>query len=227
MNITGATQGDTGSWDFGFVQIAKAKCMEFYYAGRMASEGAISCRVHIPPALQSPIVLDSEASRSPWTVSAPRFNSSGSAIHATTGDHPAAKVPFKLRNVKRNADNYLYHVIDEREFWSVFTAVDPNNRRIYLAHCHWVQRHNQKFLWRNYAPQKGANNSTFSFVDRDVKGAPTAQELQGILNNPTGGDIFNEVADRAMVQALLGPTGPNRTELDVWFPGCGNPYFFE
>jgi hypothetical protein len=207
----GAT-GSPAGWQIGFVQICKLNAGQVYYAGRIRSEGSIA--VMFERAMPAQVLLDSLADRTPWTRLTDRFKMTGNQITSPTGDHPAVKVPQKLRNSGRNVDNFLFHMIDDREFWSIFTAIDPTGKRTSLAHFHWKVRYEAKLTWNGGRPT--VQDSSHFDPGSKAKGAPSEPELQSLIGNPVGPQ-FNDAAAAAMKTAFLGARGPNRTENDTWF----------
>jgi len=96
------------------------------------------------------------------------------------GDHPACRVPLTKKNSSRsNVDNFLFQVIDDREFWTIFTAQDPGVAPVYLAHFHWKVRYEFEFTWRDSKAVLRRSNSSVSVPERNVKGRPTEGALQG------------------------------------------------
>jgi hypothetical protein len=207
------------SWNFGFVQIGRVRTPELhgaFYAGRMRSEGSIAVRPGVPPALASPVLYDASGSPpDPW-FETPNPSFTPPRINASWGDHPALKVPLRLRNSGRNLDNFLFQLIFDREFWTIFTATDPSGKITYIAHFHWQVRYDIELMWRNQTAQIRKNKSTAGVLDAKVNGAPADPQLQTILAHPSG-DRANTVFSKAITQAFFGARGPNRTENDRWF----------
>jgi hypothetical protein len=224
VTVSGAVGDRTDGVEFGFIQITRANTISINFAGRVPSEGSINVQAHVPPAMQNPVMLDSDTHHSPWTRNAPRFTVVGPAVQGSTGDHPALFVPRKMRNSLKNVDNFLFHVVDEREFWSIFTALDAKGTRTYLAHFHWLVRYDQKFNWRNGEPHKSTPSSSFRMLERNVKGAPTEQAIAGLLKDPVGPQ-FNDTAKQAITTAMLGPRGSNRSENPGWFVNVPHDFF--
>jgi hypothetical protein len=195
-------------WQFGFVQLAKMHAGAAFYAGRIASEGGIA--VNFKNAMPSALLLDSIAGRSPFTAAPPTFDVVNEVVTCPMADHPALKVPQKLRNSARVVDNFLFHVLDDREFWTVLTAVDPRGVRQHLAHFHWRISHDVKFSWVKGAPIVGPRTSSFTLIGT-ARGAPPEPELQPLLADPAPPQ-FNDAAAAATLASFLGARGPNRSE---------------
>lgn len=216
--------GDTlNGFDFGFIQLSRVNFFGIFYAGRIRSEGSIGILVHVPPALPNALLLDSDANFTPFTAPQPRFQFSAGEVKSTTGDHPANFVGRELRNSITNIKNFLFQVVDSREFWSVFTAIDRQGKTQHLAHFHWSLRHDVKFSWLGGNPIVSTTQSSFKIL-RNEKGAPKEPELQSLLTNPIGPQ-FNVVSQAALLQATLGARGPNRSENPQWFNNVPNNFF--
>jgi len=202
-------------WQFGFIQITQMVSGMAFYAGRTSREGSIS--VLFENAMPARVLLDSLDDRSPWTRPEPRAALVNGSIECSSSDHPAMKLPRKLRNSGRNVDNFLFHAIDHRLFWTVLTAIEPDGRtRHHLAHLHWSVHHNVQFRWRAGQPTVGRSSGRGYELLRRTRGAPTEPELQALLVNPQPPQ-FNPASANAMLQAFWGARGPNRTENDRWF----------
>ena len=214
--------------DFGFVQIGRVNPGQsfsgIFYAGRMRSEGSVTINPNIPPALASPILYDSTGSPpDPW-FETPTPSFTPPKINASWGDHPAIKVPLKIRNSGRNVDNFLFQLIFDRDFWTIFTATDPAGKIIYIAHFHWQVRYDVELMWRNQDATVRHNRSVAKVIDAKVKGAPTDTDLQPLLTNPSG-DRANKLYGKAVTQAFFGARGPNHTENDKWFTTVPNDFW--
>jgi len=204
--------GDLTNWNFGFVQIAKMNSGRAFYAGRKKSEGGVG--VFFDNAMTSKVLLDSLDTRSPWTVGVDRWKVESGQIKCVTADHPALKVPREVRNAGRNVQNFLFHVLDDREFWTVLGARTPTDKMEYYAYFHWQVSHNVKFNWVNGDPVVDKNNSrsTYSMLEKG-KGPPTSGELKSLLDNPDQPQ-FNKASEDAMIKAYWGARGANRVEVD-------------
>ncbi len=215
-HVNVSTTGGTGlsGFEFGFVQLTKLVSGMAFYAGRKASEGSIT--VAFENAMPAALLLDSVADRTPFTRAAPRQEFTGRTVECGTSDHPALKVPRQLRNSGRNIDNFLFHVIDRRQFWTVLTAINPAGQRQHLAHLHWEVSHNVKLKWVGGEPRLASSTGEGFVLRRNQRGAPPEADLQALLAAPVPPQ-FNKSADAAMLQSFLGGRGPNRTELDSRF----------
>ncbi len=217
-----------GNFNFGFVQIGRINPGQsfsgIFYAGRMHSEGSITVNPNVPPALASPILYDSTGSPPDPFFETPTGSFTPPKMNATWGDHPALKVPLKLRNSGRNVDNFLFHLILDREFWTIFTSTDAAAKITYIAHFHWQVRYDVELMWRNQNAVVRRNKSIAKVVDAKVKGAPTDADLQPLLAKPSGARA-NALYGRAMTQAFFGARGPNHTENDTRFANVPNDFW--
>jgi hypothetical protein len=59
----------------------------------------------------------------PWKRKVPQFQFVAPEVESETGDHPAVMAGWELPNSNTNVTNFLFHIVDSREFWSVFTAI--------------------------------------------------------------------------------------------------------
>ena len=199
--------------DFGFVQLARANFFGAFYAGRIPSEGSVGVLASTPPALINALMLDATGTPpDPFFLDPATSSFVSPQMNSSWGDHPACRVPLTKKNSSRsNVDNFLFQIIDDREFWTIFTAVDPGAAPRYLAHFHWKVRYEFDFTWVDAKAVLRRSNSSVSVPERNVKGRPTDGELQGLLNAPKG-TRANVLFDLALRSALNGATGPNRSE---------------
>jgi hypothetical protein len=182
----------------------------------MPSEGSITVNASVPPALASPILYDGTGTPpDPW-FETPHPSFVPPNISATWGDHPAIKIPLRLRNSGRNLDNFLFQVMLDREFWTIFTATDPAGKISYIGHFQWRVRFDVELMWRNQSAMLRRNKSFVTVIEAKVKGGPTEPALQSLLANPSG-DRANTLYGKSILQAFFGSRGPNRTENDRWF----------
>lgn len=210
-------------WEFGFVQLTKMVSGKAYYAGRLSREGSIA--VSFENAMPAPLLLDSLDDRSPWTRRAPRFTLANGLVECRSSDHPTMKLPRKLRNSGRNVDNFLFHAIDERLFWTVLTAVETSSRkRHHLAHLHWCVHHDVKFQWRGGEPTPMHSRGRGYALLRNARGAPPEAELQALLADPQPPQ-FNPASSQALLQAFLGARGANRSENERWFMNVPSDFY--
>jgi hypothetical protein len=215
----GETIGDV---TFGFVQLQKAAKTQFFYAGRFPSHGSMILTVNAPPAMPDQLALDSHDGFVPFTVSQAqgRFQFANGVVTASTGDHPLVKAGREMSgtdkmNRKTKQTNFLFHVIDERDFWTIFTFRGKDDKLQYLAHFTWNLKYNCRFKWLNNTPKIDINSSTIKFGTM-IKGAPTDSFLQSLLKNPDVPNA-NDVMLFAIVATLKAPQGANRNDLETRF----------
>jgi hypothetical protein len=214
INFIGTVQAATTpsefkTWRFCFLQFQKVDELGMFYAGPKRRSGQISLFISKPPALTTSLHLDSEDEFSPWTHA---FDGtlSGGKITAISGDHPAARAPKHMTNSVTNALKFLFHIVDVRRFWTVFSAQDPAGDFHHLAHVEWKLRYDFMFVWRNGSPKVHQNRSLLS-ASQSVSGAPTEEGLNALLKNPKPPHANAEVRKAIKHAVLHGP--PNRSDL--------------
>jgi hypothetical protein len=212
VNATGGEKDWTG-WRFAFIQLHKVHQMGFWYAGKRPADGGIGIIVNKPPALTKDLCLDSEDAFKPWTRADDHYFFEGKARNFST-DHPACRAKRDLPNTVTSRMNYLFHIVDRRELWTVFTVRDPAGKFQHLAHVRWKLEYNFQFRWRNDKPEVATDSSSFT-VDAFKKGAPTDSELTPLLEKPEP-PLANPSTRAAITAAVLGGP-PNRTDLDRRF----------
>ncbi len=207
---------DADQVEFGFVQLARANRFEAFYAGRIASEGSIALNYFVAPALKQKILLDgSNKPRDPWYRN-PTFGTSRNGRAAGTGDHPGLVVPLKIKNrVRSYVPNYLFHVVMDREFWTIFTARESNGKLTYLAYVQWQLVYEFKIRWSSGIPQRFTNRSAYRVIKDKTMGRPPDTDLQQLLDNPSG-ERANAIGGFAQKITESG-TLPNRNDLESRF----------
>jgi hypothetical protein len=150
----------------------------------------------------------------PWFEDPSRTSFVPPSIHSSWGDHPASKIPSKIKNsFASNVDNFIFHFIDDRDFWTIFTAKDPGDTLRFIAYFHWQIRYEAKFMWRNGEANVRMSQSFFKMHERNTKGRPKEADIQAILTNPAAaGPRANVAFGNAINQAFFGPRGSNRSE---------------
>ncbi len=205
------------SWEFGFVQIAEATSFQSFYAGRIPREGSVTLDYFVPPALSKTILLDNgdKAAQLPW-YRMPGATIIGNRMESASGDHPGLIVPLTRENkVRSYVKNYLFHVIMDRRFWTVFTAKPPNGALQYVGHFAWRLRYEFVFKWLDDNPIVARNASILDVPATGVAGRPTEASIQGLLDTPSG-PRANEAGDRAILLTESG-SAPNRRDLEGRF----------
>ncbi|HEX7505408.1 MAG TPA: hypothetical protein VF550_01470 [Polyangia bacterium] len=179
--------GNPGTTAFGFVQIGRLNHFGAYYAGRIAREGSITILVHEPPAMPINVLLDGVGNPPMPFFADLTPNWLPPNIHCSWGDHPASRVPLRQENfLTSRVPNYLYHYLDDRDFWTIFTAQEPGKAPHYIAHFQWKLRYDVKFRWRNGNAIVQQSASSLSIISRKVKGPPKEPDLQSLLITPRG-----------------------------------------
>jgi hypothetical protein len=209
---------------FGFVQYMRHNFLGLFYAGRRPREGSIG--MLLDPVITHDYLLDCAPVTTRPFMWPPGSNSSffNREQTAKMGDHPVLSMKQREQNVNTGVENFLFHVVDDREAWSIFTVLNPAGTFQHLAHVRWVLRYESKFMWRNGAPVKQIR-STFN-VQTPVRGAPTDLDLQKALSalSATQLPIANEQAKNAM-QSVLAPPNPNRSDNPGWFINVPSDFF--
>jgi hypothetical protein len=205
--------GDPAGTNFGFVQFGRANFYGAFYAGRIPQEGSIGVLAHNPPALASAVMLDATGSPPIPFFQDPTLSSFvPPSVHSSWGDHPASRVPLKLRNSARsNVHNFLFQFIDDRDFWTIFTAQDPGGALRYVAHFRWQVRYDVELMWRGGEARLRKAKSFFKVHERKTMGRPAEPALQAQLAAPTG-PRANTAFAGAITLAFFGPRGANRSE---------------
>ena len=220
--LDGGLDGTT----FAFVQIGRSNFFGAFYAGRIPNEGSIGVLAHVPPALANPVMLDASGETPvPFFQDPTRSSFVPPQVNSTWGDHPAIKIPSKLKNSNRsNVDNFLFHLIDDRDFWTLFTAQDSGGALRYIAHFRWQVRYDVQFAWRDGMPTPRNIRSFFRVHERNTKGRPTEPAIQGQLSAP-GGVRANVAFGDAVTKSFFGARGPNRSENLRWFPAVPSDFW--
>ena len=211
-------------WDFGFVQFQKVNSFSFFFAGKTVSAGAISILAHEAPAMPQKTLLDSISAITPWTKSRPRFNRNGLDVECATGDHPMVASALSLVNRQTNQQNFLFHIVNEREFFTALAAMHDRGAVTYVRHFHWKLAFDFMFNWRNNQPVKARSSSTLTFGTIE-NGPPTAPELTALLRAPLP-PFANDAGKAAVTAAVTGFSPTNRKDLGRRFANVP-PTFFQ
>ena len=223
LKLTKAAADSLTGWEFGFIQFQKVNAISFFYAGKTASAGSIIIHAHEPPLLPQKTALDSFVGFSPWTKNTPRFKATGNDIECETGDHPMMAAGFSRKNRKTNQDNFLFHVIDDREFFTVLSARDPAGKLTHLRNFHSHLRYDFQFNWRANNPVKRTNTSSITF-GTILDGPPTAAELSGMIADPIG-PFANDLCTTSVLHAVTTSNPTNRNDLDRRFVNVPPDFF--
>jgi hypothetical protein len=209
VKVSAGPNDKLAQWQFGFVQFQKVLFAGYYYAGKRRSEGSVSVLVHTQ--MPGGWILDSKIAYQPWTRP-PIQHYSGGTIDAETGDHPMSRVGLKLTNAKTNRENYLFHVVDRREYWSVFADSDDTPKMHPLCAFHWTLTYDIKFVWRNGRAAVAANSSS-ARLGSGTRSIPA--DIAQLAQHPTD-PMANDVMARAVERAMFGAP-PTRVDNEEWF----------
>jgi hypothetical protein len=209
---------------FGFVQYIRHTFFGIFYAGRQSREGSISMLLH------SEIGTDYMLDCSPNTdkpfmwPKAGHFSQDGNEAIGNMGDHPVLSIRQSQPNVKTGHENYIFHIVDQRNAWAIFTVKDAAGKFQHLAHVPWDLRYEFKFKWVAGKPV-AENLSTFT-MGKVARGAPTDAELSPVLASlsATQTPIANDKI-KAALAALLVPPATNRSDTDKWFMNVPRDFF--
>ena len=214
---TTLTADERDTWDFGFVQIAEATKFQAFYSARIPSEGAIILDYFLKPAMTQTILLDGgeKGVADPW-YRLPQPSFVNNRMQGASGDHPGLAVPLRIENrVCNYVKNYLFHVIMDRRFWTVFTAKPPGGDLQYIGHFAWRLRYEFMLKWQNQAAIVPVNRSVLEVPDKGVPGRPTEGAIQAMLSSPAG-PRANAIGTRAQAATEAG-SDPNRRDLNQRF----------
>jgi hypothetical protein len=206
---------------FGFIQVMRVNSIQLWYAGRDDDEGQVILQVSEPPAMPVKVSLDSTKDAIPWTREPGLlFQRSDGAITSGTGDHPMIKAGRVIDNRQSAKSNLLFMIIDDREFFTVFTAQDDQGKFTFLRHFKWKLRYEARFNWRANNPlvadQTRSAITFFDVIDGPPRAEPDVMKVlseQNLLN--AGQPLSNDLLDKALKAVLIAPFGsPNRVETD-------------
>jgi hypothetical protein len=191
-----AAPGELNTWDFGFIQFQRLNAFTLMYGGMTADEGGII--VNAEKAMTPLVCLDSKAAGTdstgkptghpPWTNAKTKgtltFDAAAGKAKIETGDHPQHRVGTMLINKRTARDNFLFKLIDDRDYWTVFVARNPAGLMQHLAHFHWKLKYVYTFKWRKGEPKGAKDPTSVLTFDKPQPGPPTEPAIQGLLKNP-------------------------------------------
>jgi hypothetical protein len=217
-------RGDTLSgWQFGFIQFQKILNAAYYYVGRVPSHGSISLLVSKVPAMTNHFALDSHPNQEPYTVAQPRFKHVAPKITAPTRDHPLNKAGASITNKKTSHPNFLFHIVDHRKFWSIFTAQDANGAFTHMMHFIWEMRYDFMITYDSGGKPRVFRRSPIFKMGSPIKGPPTDKEVTPHLANPHPPNA-NAIMRLALNNTVSGGK-PNRVDTDHWFANVPSTFF--
>lgn len=232
---------------FGFVQYLRHNSMALYYAGRKKEEGSVSIEIAQPeiihdyyldcyphtirpfivsPNNYSPFYAEGQTKLVAPTFSGPIYITGEQ--NANMGDHPVWPFQQQIQNVTTKKENYIYHVIDEREACSIFSVLTPYGSFIHLAHVSWKLRYEFKFRWHRGVPQpQVAENKSHFKVGNVVPGAPVedwlinsaVSELSS-TQSPISNEHWNPIIHTAQTTH-----NPYRTDEKEWMPTVTSDFY--
>ena len=214
VNISKSSGDSLTGWQFGFIQFQRINKLEFYYAGAQVDHGSVGIFPANGSAMSSLVTLDSNPGMIPWTEpqTKPRYKDAGGKITAETGDHPLLRLPWNITNDKTKQPNYVFHFIDDREFWTVFTFEEPSGNRTYMMHYHWSLHYEFMMKWVRAKPKVHKDRAKFG-MDNPKSGAPTEPALKNLLANPQP-PLSNIEMNAGLRNAVAGGQGPSRKDFD-------------
>jgi hypothetical protein len=216
------SKAEAATWEIGFIQLHRINRLAFYYAGAKRPDGAITIDATGMPALSTTLALDSENDFTPWTHADPFFMVGRRATNFST-DHPSSKAGYERKNVETGRTNHLFHLVDDRDLWTVLTARGPDRQWRHLAHMHWHLRYDFMLRWRDYSPQIFRNSSVLRRPDGFVLGAPADASLAPLLANPA--PPHANALTRFAVTVAVNGVPPNRIDQRERFANVPPDFF--
>lgn len=212
--------GQSVGFEVAFLQFVRFNFAGLFYAGRKRTEGSIGILIH--PALAKPVLLDPNPTMPPWISEAP-FTRVRNLAKNAMGDHPYLQCARQGWNFTTSVPNFLFHMIDDRDFWTVFSVRRADGKFQHLMHIHWHVRHDVKFQWLGANPSPRIASS-FTADPQPTKGAPTDGDLLPLLAAPLPPNANDEFF-AALQRAAQKPPNPHRRDNDLWFPNIPSNFF--
>jgi hypothetical protein len=216
INFTGTVKAATdakefASWKFRFLQFQRVEFLGFFYAGPKKSAGQASMQCHLKPAMSETLHLDSEDDFTPWTHDLDATLKAG-LVTQISGDHPASRAPLEVVNNVTSATNFLFHIVDKRTFWSVFTAQGPDGKFQPLGHVEWALEYNFMFKWKGGTASLAKDGSSLS-PGTFRQGPPTDPAVKAMCTAPAKPHANETVRNAIKFTVIGGP--PNRSDQDT------------
>jgi hypothetical protein len=205
------TDKEFRDWKFRFLQFQRIEFLGFFYAGAKKSAGQVSMQCHLKPAMSETLHLDSEDEFTPWTHSEDATLKAG-LITQFSGDHPASRAPREVTNNITSATNFLFHIVDKRTFWSVFTAQAPDKSFQALGHVEWSLEYNFMFKWKGGSPSLAKDGSQLN-PGTFTQGPPTDAAVKAMCTAPAKPHSNEAVRNAIKFTVIGGP--PNRSDKDA------------
>jgi hypothetical protein len=215
-------------WQFGFVQFMRHTFMGVFYAGRVKREGSVSVLIHPAIAPKPTFMLDVSPNTTRPFMWPPSNAITQGEVDYTMGDHPVFAIDQRQHNFTTGVDNFLFHIVDVRDAYSIFTARDNSGRFQFLAHVHWDFRYDFKFQWRGGTASVAQDGSKIDLPTTQsvTLGAPTDPDVVPLLNtlSPSMTPIVGDQARAALKASLVQPN-PNRSDNPEWFRNVPADFF--
>ena len=221
VGITFDASGPPAGFEVAFLQFIRFNFVGLFFAGRKRSEGSIGALVH--PALSRTVLLDPNPTMPPW-MSEKTFTRAGNLAKNSMGDHPFLQTARQAPNFTTGVPNFIFHLIDDRDFWSVFSVRDAAGKFQHLTHFHWRVRHDVTFQWRGGVLSVARSASKFEADAQPAKGPPTEPALVSLLAAPVPPNANDELK-AALPRALAKPPCPFRKDNPAWFPNVPGDFF--
>jgi hypothetical protein len=202
----------SGSWFFGFIQVARIKQQSAEWLGRRPGEGSVDLIVFGFPVSNDVIALDSDPTNQPFFDRAPH---SGTArrpqpgqrglVHVSSrlGDHPNYRDFLETANSVTKAKNFLHRLSFGVEFTSVFVGRDGSGPIQPIAHIQWKIDLAGALRWRAGKPRSIKVPSIFG-IGASIAGGPTDPSVRAIVEKP-GPPLIKAIAIESWKQALSNP----------------------
>jgi len=208
--------------EIAFLQFVRFNFLGMYYAGRTQREGSVA--IDAKKNLKFAAMSDPNPTMPPWISEKPFAKSDSQALAKNSmGDHPYLRTTRRAFNFKTQTPNYLFHVIDDRDFWTVFSVRNQKGAFEHLMHIHWHVRHDVKFEWNSGNIGMKVDSSTIAFDDPLV-GWPADHDLAGFERDPGKTPFAKDDLDPALVKSV-GQGDPARSDNDARFLNVPADFF--
>ena len=204
--------GPPKGFEVAFLQFVRFNSLFLAYAGRTRTEGFIVISAH--KAMPKTVLLDPNRKMPPW-MSEQSFTKAGNLVKNAMGDHPFLHTARQAPNFTTGMPNFIFRLIDDRDFWSVFSVRDGTGKFQHLMHLHWHVRHSVTFQWRGGTPKLASQASSFTADATPAKGAPAEPALAALLAVPAPPNANDELK-AALPRAVARPPSPFRVDEPAW-----------
>jgi hypothetical protein len=214
VGIAGNGGGSPANFEVAFLQFARFNFVGLFYAGRKHTEGSIGMLAH--PAMAHTVLTDANKTMPPW-MSETTFTRDGNVAKNSMGDHPFLQCARQAPNFTTGVANFLFHMIYNTDFWSVFSVRTADGKFQHLMHLQWHLRQDVRFRWRAGVPQLAHQASRFTADEQATRGPPTEGALQKLLAQPGPPFATDELKD-SLQRAARKPPNPHRSDNPTRFP---------